>query len=125
MSTHLNWGCSYLVHDLYRRFLDPGASEKRLVWISRGMTVLLMVFSGATVFLLSTAGEAFHLLLSIGAGTGLIYLLRWFWWRVNASAELASMIAGFGIALATYLPEVHGDTRQLETKSPDRGIQLT
>jgi Na+/proline symporter len=61
MSTHLNWGCSYLVHDLYRRFLNPDASERDLVWLSRVMTALLMVVSGATVFLLSTAGEAFQL----------------------------------------------------------------
>jgi Na+/proline symporter len=108
MSTHLNWGCSYLVHDLYRRFLDPGASEKRLVWISRGMTVVLMVLSGATVFLLSTAGEAFHLLLSIGAGTGLIYLLRWFWWRVNAWSEIAAMAASFTISMCLFVARKSG-----------------
>jgi Na+/proline symporter len=103
MSTHLNWGCSYLVHDLYRRFLNPGASETRLVWLSRFMTAVLMIVSGATVFLLSTAGEAFHLLLSIGAGTGLIYLLRWFWWRINAWSEIAAMAASFSIALVLFV----------------------
>jgi Na+/proline symporter len=108
MSTHLNWGCSYLVHDLYRRFLNPDASERHLVWLSRVMTVVLMVVSGATVFLLSTAGEAFHLLLSIGAGTGLIYLLRWFWWRINAWSEIAAMASSFTIALALFVARKFG-----------------
>ncbi len=103
MSTHLNWGCSYLVHDFYRRFLRPDASEKHLVWLSRVITALLMVVSGATVFLLSTAGEAFQLLLSIGAGTGLIYLLRWFWWRINAWSEIAAMAASFTIAFSLFV----------------------
>jgi Na+/proline symporter len=108
MSTHLNWGCSYLVHDLYRRFLRPDASERHLVWLSRVMTAVLMVVSGATVFLLSTAGEAFHLLLSIGAGTGLIYLLRWFWWRINAWSEIAAMASSFTIALALFVARKSG-----------------
>jgi Na+/proline symporter len=108
MSTHLNWGCSYLVHDLYRRFFRPDASERHLVWLSRVMTALLMVVSGATVFLLSTAGEAFHLLLSIGAGTGLIYLLRWFWWRINAWSEIAAMASSFMIALALFVARKSG-----------------
>jgi Na+/proline symporter len=108
MSTHLNWGCSYLVHDLYRRFLDPGASERHLVWLSRLMTAVLMVVSGAMVFLLSTAGEAFQLLLSIGAGTGLIYLLRWFWWRINAWSEIAAMASSFTIAFAFFIARKSG-----------------
>ena len=108
MSTHLNWGCSYLVHDLYRRFLKPDASERHLVWLSRVMTAVLMVVSGATVFLLSTAGEAFQLLLSIGAGTGLIYLLRWFWWRINAWSEIAAMASSFAIALALLVARKSG-----------------
>ncbi len=108
MSTHLNWGCSYLVHDLYRRFLKPDASERHLVWLSRVMTAVLMLVSGATVFLLSTAGEAFHLLLSIGAGTGLIYLLRWFWWRITAWSEIAAMASSFIIALSLFLARKAG-----------------
>ena len=108
MSTHLNWGCSYLVHDFYRRFLRPDASERHLVWLSRVITTLLMVVSGATVFLLSTAGEAFQLLLSIGAGTGLIYLLRWFWWRINAWSEIAAMAASFTIAFSLFIARKSG-----------------
>jgi Na+/proline symporter len=103
MSTHLNWGCSYLVHDLYRRFLRPEASERHLVWLSRFVTAALMAISGMAVFLLTTAGEAFQLLLSIGAGTGMIYLLRWFWWRINAWSEIAAMAASFSIAMALFL----------------------
>jgi Na+/proline symporter len=103
MSTHLNWGCSYLVHDLYRRFVNRGASERHLVWVSRVMTAVLMVVSGLAVFLLTTAGEAFHLLLSIGAGTGLLYLLRWFWWRINAWSEIAAMASSFTIAVTLFL----------------------
>ena len=108
MSTHLNWGCSYLVHDLYRRFIEPDASEHRLVWLSRLMTVVLMIAAGGTVFLLSTAGEAFHLLLSIGAGTGLIYLLRWFWWRINSWSEIAAMAASFIIAMGLFIARKGG-----------------
>ena len=72
------------------------------------MTAVLMVVSGAAVFLLSTAGEAFHLLLSIGAGTGLIYLLRWFWWRINAWSEIAAMAASFTIALSLFIARKSG-----------------
>jgi SSS family solute:Na+ symporter len=72
------------------------------------MTALLMVASGATVFLLSTAGEAFQLLLSIGAGTGLIYLLRWFWWRINAWSEIAAMASSFTIAVAFFVARKSG-----------------
>ena len=82
--THLNWGTSYLVHDLYRRFLRPGESERHYVWIGRAVPVVLMVLAGLVTFRLQSAKLAFDLMLSIGAGTGLLYLLRWFWWRVNA-----------------------------------------
>jgi Na+/proline symporter len=102
MSTHLNWGCSYLVHDLYRRFIRPDATERHLVWVSRLVTAGLMVVSGMMVFVLSTAGEAFQLLLSIGAGTGLLYLLRWFWWRINAWSEIAAMASSFTFAVVLH-----------------------
>jgi Na+/proline symporter len=108
MSTHLNWGCSYLVHDFYQRFLNPDATEKRMVWLSRVMTAVLMAVSGAGVFLLTTAGEAFQLLLSIGAGTGLLYLLRWFWWRINAWSEIAAMASSFTIAVGLFVARKNG-----------------
>jgi SSS family solute:Na+ symporter len=108
MSTHLNWGCSYLIHDLYRRFLRPGSSERHLVWLSRVMTAVLMGVSGMLVFLLSTASDAFQLLLSIGAGTGLLYLLRWFWWRINAWSEISAMAASFIFAVALLVARRQG-----------------
>jgi SSS family solute:Na+ symporter len=99
MSTHLNWGASYLVHDFYRRFINPRATEKHYVRVSRLATAGLMLIAAASVSLLSTAGEAFQLLLSIGAGTGLLYLLRWFWWRINAWSEITAMASSFLIAV--------------------------
>jgi SSS family solute:Na+ symporter len=108
MVTHLNWGSSYLVVDLYNRFLRPGSSERHLVLVSRGVTALLMVFAAGFMFLLTTAGAAFQILLSIGAGTGLLYLLRWFWWRINAWSEIAAMAASFVIALALHVGRRRG-----------------
>lgn len=97
--THLNWGTSYLVHDLYRRFVRPDATERHYVLVGRIVTALLMVLAAALTFYLETARTGFTLLLSIGAGTGLLYLLRWYWWRVNASAEIAAMAGSFLIAI--------------------------
>lgn len=95
ISTHLNWGSSYIVHDFYRRFINPSASEARLVAMGRLSTVLLMVLTGLfALFLLRDATQAFNILLLSGAGTGAIYLLRWFWWRINAWTEVAAMISG-------------------------------
>ena len=103
IETHLNWGTSYLVHDLYRRFFRRNADEKHYVMVGRVVTVLLMVAGVLTTYGLATAKEGFNLLLSIGAGTGLIYLLRWFWWRINAWSEVSAMVSSFLIALAFYL----------------------
>jgi Na+/proline symporter len=97
--THLNWGTSYLVHDCYRRFLQKGKSERHYVWVGRGVTGVLMVLAGLLTTHLVSAKTAFDLMLSIGAGTGLLYLLRWFWWRVNAWAEIAAMIGSFAFAV--------------------------
>ncbi|MBL8996946.1 MAG: Na+:solute symporter [Gemmatimonadales bacterium] len=98
--THLNWGTSYLVHDLYRRFMRPDASEKHYVAVGRLATAGLMAAASALTFVIDTASTGFTLLLSIGAGTGLLYLLRWYWWRVNAAAEIAAMVGSFGTAVA-------------------------
>jgi len=103
MSTHLNWGASYLVHDLYRRFLRPDADERHLVRVSRLVTVGLMGCAAAFTLLLDTASEAFRLLLSFGAGTGLIYLLRWYWWRINAWSEISAMAVSFLVTLTIHL----------------------
>jgi len=99
MSTHLNWGTSYLVHDLYRRFLRPGAEERHYVLVGRIMTAGLMVVAGLITLVLDSARQAFDLLLSVGAGTGLLYLLRWFWWRINAWSEIAAMVSSFLVAV--------------------------
>ena len=102
ISTHLNWGSSYLVHDLYHRFIRKDASEKELVQVGRISTLVLMALSGAFALLfLENATQAFNILLLSGAGTGAIFLLRWFWWRINALTELIAMI--FGAILATIL----------------------
>jgi Na+/proline symporter len=98
--THLNWGTSYLVHDLYRRFVRTDASEAHYVMVGRLVTAALMVIAAGLTFYLETARSGFTLLLSIGAGTGLLYLLRWYWWRVNAAAEVAAMVGSFVTALA-------------------------
>ena len=100
MSTMVNWGASILVHDVYRRFIDRAASEARLVWVGRAATAALMLCACALALTLENALQIFQILLQIGAGTGLLYLLRWFWWRINAQAELAAMISSFGVALA-------------------------
>ncbi|MGH7538030.1 MAG: sodium:solute symporter family protein [Gemmatimonadales bacterium] len=98
MSTHLNWGTSYLVHDFYRRFFRSGAAERHYVLVGRVVTALLMVVAAGITFVLDTARASFDLLLSVGAGTGLLYLLRWFWWRVNAWCEIAAMVSSFLVA---------------------------
>ena len=102
IETHLNWGTSYLVHDFYRRFLRPGASERHYVFAGRLVTALLMVCAAFLTFALETARESFDLILSIGAGTGLIYLLRWFWWRINAWSEVAAMASSFLVTLGFF-----------------------
>ena len=99
ISTHLNWGTSYVVHDFYRRFIRPGASEAHYVLAGRVVTVLLMTLAALLTFVLDSARQAFQLMMSVGAGTGLIYLLRWFWWRVNAWSEIAAMVSSFLVAL--------------------------
>ncbi len=101
--THLNWGSSYVVHDFYRRFIRPGADEKHYVTAGRIMTVILMVLASLLTFVLESAKASFDLMLSIGAGTGLIYLLRWFWWRINAWSEIAAMASSFTVAVFFFL----------------------
>jgi SSS family solute:Na+ symporter len=93
IGTHLNWGSSYLVNDFYRRFLNPKASEHEFVVVGRICTVTLMVFAGLlALYFLKDATQAFDVLLLTGAGSGLIYLMRWFWWRINAWTELTAMV---------------------------------
>ena len=106
--THLNWGASYLVHDFYRQFMKKDASEKHYVMVGRLATVLLFVLSSALVFVLDSAKDAFDVILQIGAGTGLLYLVRWFWWRVNAWCEVAAMVSSFAISLSLLILAKNG-----------------
>ena len=108
ISTHLNWGTSYLVHDFYRRFLNPSASEAHYVMAGRLVTAALMAAAGGVTLLLGTARDAFDLMLSIGAGTGLLYLLRWFWWRINAWSEIAAMVSSFLVAAGLLIANRSG-----------------
>jgi SSS family solute:Na+ symporter len=103
IETHLNWGTSYLVHDFYRRFFRRDASEKHYVLMGRIVTALLMICAALLTFALDTAKESFDLILSIGAGTGLIYLLRWFWWRINAWSEISAMVSSFVVAVGFFV----------------------
>jgi uncharacterized sodium:solute symporter family permease YidK len=101
--THLNWGSSYLIHDFYRRFINPVATEKHYVAAGRVMTVILMILASLLTLVLESAKASFDLMLSIGAGTGLIYLLRWFWWRINAWSEIAAMASSFSVAVYFFI----------------------
>ncbi|MFP4499902.1 MAG: sodium:solute symporter family protein [Candidatus Hydrogenedentota bacterium] len=107
ISTHLNWGASYLVNDVYKRFVVPGATERHLVTAGRVCTVLLMIAAGYVALQMVSALDNFKIMLSVGAGSGLIYILRWFWWRVNAISEIVAMVVPFGLAmfLRFYYPE--------------------
>lgn len=99
LSTHLNWGSSYVVNDLYKRFVKPDASEKQQVMVGRLSTLVLMILAAFVALALSSALDAFEILLQIGAGTGLLFILRWFWWRINAYSELAAMVISFLVAV--------------------------
>ena len=106
--THLNWGASYLVHDFYRRFMAPNAPERHYVFAGRVCTALLYVFAGVLGLMLDSAQGAFQIIISIGAGTGLLYLLRWFWWRINAWCEVVAMISSFVVSVAFFIAGKYG-----------------
>ena len=99
ISTHLNWGSSYVVNDFYKRFLRPDAPQNELVNVGRISTVVLMIMAALLALALENALQAFNILLQIGAGTGLIFILRWFWWRINAYSEITAMVVSFMLAL--------------------------
>jgi Na+/proline symporter len=105
ISTHLNWGASYIVDDFYRRFVTTDRSERHYVGVARASTVLLIGLAMIVALWLENAFQAFQILLQIGAGTGLIFLLRWFWWRINAWSEISAMIISFFVAV--YFQFVH------------------
>lgn len=106
ISTQLNWGSSYIVYDFYKQQINPNASEKRLVAVGRLSTIGLMVFSAVLALLLQNALQLFEVLLVFGAGTGLIFILRWFWWRINAWSEITAMFASGIISIVIKLTAV-------------------
>ncbi len=108
LETHLNWGCSYLVHDLYRRFIRTDAEEKHYVAVGRMVTALIMFIAIGVTFFIDTASDGFQVLLSIGAGTGLLYLLRWFVPRINAWSEISAMCASPLVAVGILVAKAHG-----------------
>jgi Na+/proline symporter len=99
ISTSLNWGSSYVVNDFYKRFVKPQASEKHLVLVGRLSTLFMMIVASSLALLLESSLQAFNILMQIGAGTGLLFILRWFWWRINAYSELTAMVVSFAMAL--------------------------
>ena len=101
VSTSVNWGASYLTHDLYQRFLRPNASQQELLFAGQLTSVLLLVLGVVTALISDSIGTVFRLVIAIGTGPGVVLVLRWFWWRINAAAELAAMVCGFVVGLVT------------------------
>ncbi|MEM8674224.1 MAG: sodium:solute symporter family protein [Cyanobacteria bacterium P01_G01_bin.67] len=118
VSTSINWGASYLTNDIYRRFLKPDASQAELVMMGRAASVLVTVFGAIAALNSTDITTVFRLVIAIGTGPGLVLILRWFWWRINAAAELAAMVGGFLIGLIT---SINPEFSQL---FPDFGYRL-
>jgi len=116
ISTHLNWGASYIIDDWYRRFISPNREDRHYLRLARLATIGLIIFAGIVSLWLENALQAFQILLQIGAGTGLVFLLRWFWWRINAWSEISAMIISFLIAV--YFEFVHTNILGLEPLEP-------
>ncbi|MBF88204.1 MAG: Na+:solute symporter [Candidatus Marinimicrobia bacterium] len=126
ISTHLNWGASYLVNDVFKRFVKPNAHESQLVLIGRIITVFLMICAGILALFLKSALDSFWILLQIGAGTGLIFILRWFWWRINAISEIIAMTTSFFIAIYfQFFHEVLGLSPLLGWQKLIAGVLIT
>ncbi|WP_026100841.1 sodium:solute symporter family protein [Synechococcus sp. PCC 7336] len=106
VSTLINWGASYLTNDLYARFWRPEASQSELVWAGRLSSLAVTALSAIAAFYATDVRSVFRLVIAIGTGPGLVLILRWFWWRINAAAELAAMVVGFAIGLGTTLVPV-------------------
>ncbi len=108
ISTHLNWGSSYVVNDFFLRFIKPQATDRESVNVGRLSTVVLMILASLVALALESAKSSFDILLQIGAGTGLLFILRWFWWRINAWSELVAMIVSFVMALLFFVGKKMG-----------------
>jgi SSS family solute:Na+ symporter len=103
IGTELNWGASYLINDLYRRFMARDRTEKHYIRASQAVTMLLMVLSAVVTFFMDSIADAWKFMIAIGAGTGLVYLLRWFWWRINAWSEVSAMLAALATSVTLRL----------------------
>lgn len=95
LSTQINWGASYLVNDVYKRFFVKSASDKHYAWVSRAASVIILLCGAYATQFVESVDQAWKLLLALGGGTGAVFLLRWYWWRINAAAEIAAMVASF------------------------------
>jgi Na+/proline symporter len=120
IGTHLNWGASYLVNDVYLRFVDPAAGRRAQVIASRGATVVLMLLSLVVMAYLKSVEQGWKLLIGLGAGTGLVFILRWYWWRINAWSEISAMAASFLTSIVLQL--FHVDSGN--TSTPDYAIAM-
>lgn len=107
VSTSINWGASYLTNDLYRRFFAPSATQPQLVLVGRIASVVVTVIGAIAAFYAQDVSTVFRLVISIGTGPGLVLILRWYWWRINATAELSAMVAGFIIGLTSVIPNLN------------------
>jgi Na+/proline symporter len=123
ISTHLNWGASYLVNDVYLRFLRPAASHRAQLLASRVATTLMMLGALVVMSFLSSVEQGWKLLLGLGAGTGLVFILRWYWWRVNAWSEISAMVASF--VTSTVLSSYGYDILNPSSTSYASGILIT
>jgi Na+/proline symporter len=117
VGTQLNWGTSYLINDFYRRFLVRKATDKHYVFVSKVIIVLLVILSGYVAAHISSIQAAWQLLLGMGAGTGAVLLLRWYWWRINAWSEISSMIAAFLVSVSLTKVHFSGDDSVVFAKS--------
>jgi solute:Na+ symporter, SSS family len=117
VGTQLNWGSSYLVNDLYRRFLARDASERHYVLVSRIFTVVLVLASGYTAMQLTSINQGWQLVLNIGFGTGAVYILRWYWWRINAWSEISAMAVAAGTAIFLSHINLSGTSALVYAKS--------
>ena len=104
VSTLINWGASYLTNDLYGRFISPEATQAELVFAGRVASVLVTVLGAIAAFIATDVATVFRLVIAIGTGPGLVLILRWFWWRINAAAEMAAMVGGFIVGFFTSVP---------------------
>lgn len=106
LSTQINWGASYIVNDFYKRFIRPDASPAHYTLISRFATILLLICGALVSLHVKAVEDAWKLMLALGAGTGMVFILRWYWWRINAWSEISSMIASFLVATTLYIKDI-------------------